>query len=65
MLIIAKRSLALKLAKKSVDGDGDFYESLLQWRNTPNKIDISPAEKFFEKNPFYCAVFAERFYLWP
>ena len=31
---------------KSIEANTDFYHALQIWRNTPNKINISPAERF-------------------
>lgn len=35
--------------KKSVDGGVDFFKSLLQWRNTPNKLNFSPIERLYSR----------------
>lgn len=38
-----------QLIKKSADGGADFYKSLLQLRNTPNKIGASPVERLYSR----------------
>lgn len=38
-----------RLIKKAVDDDNDFYKSLLQWRNKPNKIGTSPNQRMFSR----------------
>lgn len=48
-----KAEAAVKIAKtiikKAIDSGRDFYMALLQWRNTPNTIDYSPAQRMFSR----------------
>ncbi|XP_058448606.1 uncharacterized protein K02A2.6-like [Malaya genurostris] len=41
--------IAKLLLKKANDSNQDFWELLLQWRNTPNKTESSPAQRLFNR----------------
>ncbi|XP_058442935.1 uncharacterized protein K02A2.6-like [Malaya genurostris] len=41
--------IAKLLLKKANESKQDFWELLLQWRNTPNKIGSSPAQRLFNR----------------
>lgn len=47
--------IAKKILKKARDSDTDIYMALLNWRNTPNKIDSSPVQRLFSRRT-RCAV---------
>jgi hypothetical protein len=41
--------IAKNLLKKSIESGEEFYKALLIWRNTPNKIGSSPAQRIFSR----------------
>lgn len=41
--------------KQSMELDGDIWKAILLWRNTPNKMDSSPAQRIFSRRT-RCAV---------
>lgn len=54
-----KSESAVKICKsilrKTFEDKNDFYEALQIWRNTPNKINISPSQRFLCR-PIRCSV---------
>jgi hypothetical protein len=41
--------IAKGLIKKSIETRSDVYKMLLHWRNTPNKMNSSPAQRMFSR----------------
>lgn len=55
--------IAKLLVKKAYDSKQDFWELLLQWRNTPNKMNSSPVQRLFNRRTRFGVPMADEKYL--
>lgn len=55
--------IAKLLLKKAYESKKDFWDLLLQWRNTPNKCDSSPVQRLLNRRTRFGVPMAEKKYL--
>lgn len=55
--------VAKSLLKKAFESKQDFWEVLLQWRNTPNKVGSSPVQRLMNRRTRFGLPMAEQKYL--
>ncbi|XP_065073526.1 uncharacterized protein K02A2.6-like [Ochlerotatus camptorhynchus] len=55
--------IAKLLLKKAYESKKDFWDLLLQWRNTPNKCDSSPVQRLLNRRTRFGVPMSEKKYL--
>ncbi|XP_062541083.1 uncharacterized protein K02A2.6-like [Armigeres subalbatus] len=55
--------IAKSLLKKASESKQDFWEVLLQWRNTPNKVGSSPVQRLMNRRTRFGVPMGEQKYL--